>query len=288
MKVGPDGEPLNVSSSAPHSPAPSGAPKGNISRSTPTVPVAFTRAADGVTSSSVGLIDPLTQTGGVEKDPADKRYGYHVEGLAAAVYENTAGLWETPPTTSSDCNDEHHSVDSGTSPNGPPPGVVEKENRSRRRGPHASDVRETNRMRETWAHGSVSGGGSGEELILDVDGEGERVPDDTTPGSTRMSTPGISRKYSKDQVVHKFFGEEANAGGGRESAGNDAPGTANGALECSPMSNSACVGERARVGGEGRSRRKGNSGNSPSSSSNNGEKAAVEMRDVACQWDGSE
>lgn len=135
-----------------------------------------------------------------------------------------------------------------------------------------------------------------------------------------MLTPGLSRTYSKDEIVGKFFGgddREESGGGGvggtgagvfssNRKSGRGLGGGGTGSDVFGSGSSAACVGERApskegqaaaRGGArKGKLRRSGsgsiNGANSPHNMAGGNRKLVeeeeVETRDVACQWDGSE
>lgn len=151
------------------------------------------------------------------------------------------------------------------------------------------------------ASSSSNGGGStGTGAELDADGAAAR--------QKAMLTPGLSRSYSTDEIVGKFFGggdtaaaaaaaSAAGGGGGSGKAGS--VGRGSGEFESGFGANSACVGERAAAPGAGGVNSGGKHGRTGSGSSNTAnspvnktsgaeDSEPVETRDVACQWDGSE
>lgn len=120
-----------------------------------------------------------------------------------------------------------------------------------------------------------------------------------------MLTPGLSKSYSTDEIVGKFFGEDAAAAAaaGAGGAGGDGGGKAgSGDREGGELdfgASAACVGERAAApGSSGKKGKHSRTGSGSSNTANSpvnrtsGEKEEdsepVETRDVACQWDGSE
>lgn len=266
VKVGPDGKPLDSSCS-------SVTQEGNTSRPGTAAPVAISSGGDQMISA---LIDPSAQTSEPTNDVAGKCHARGVGRLGDNVYEKPEESWETPPTTASECNDEQNSSSySGTSPNPTASGGMGKDSLGST-GTNAVRGRDPYDEHETWGIGSLSGEISSEMLSVKVVSEGEKdnntSPNVSASRSTPVLTPGLSRTYSKDEITHKFFGDDASG----EQASDHRVSSASDASVGGPMSNAACVGERARSEGRGRkSRRKA-------------EKAPVETRDVACQWDGSE
>ncbi|CAM9472632.1 unnamed protein product, partial [Ectocarpus sp. 12 AP-2014] len=135
-----------------------------------------------------------------------------------------------------------------------------------------------------------------------IDSKSKTLPIAVEGGSASrpraMLTPGLSRSYSTDEVVGKFFGEDASAAASDMTA---TPGGGSGSGE-GVGAGAACVGERAPSGdkGEAKGGKKAKHARSGSGSSNTanspvaaragkeGESEPVETRDVACQWDGSE
>lgn len=201
-------------------------------------------------------------------------------GLPSSGSCATAGSWdrETPPPTSDEETGTHRlpNNDGLQARFGGAGGGGESSSASR--GPE-----------EDGAGGgrSVAGGSGGRStggLTVDANGDeksagvgGEQIS--RNPSRESMLTPGVSRTYSKDDVVGKFFGEDALARGG-EPYGSG--------------SSAACVGERApprggdvrAAGRKGKPRRTGSGVSSPHRSSEPAK--VVETRDVSCQWDGSE
>ena len=161
---------------------------------------------------------------------------------------------------------------------------------------------------ETAGGGSGSGNGSSNSggLTVAVDGgaagaagAGSKNAADARP--TTMLTPGLSRSYSTDEIVGKFFGEDPGAAPrGGPGSGSSAPGSRGsgaGGFEAAGVDGgAACVGERAvpGAGKEGKKKLKrtgsgsSNTANSPVNRADQEEAEPVETRDVACQWDGSE
>lgn len=270
IKVGPDGKPLDSSSSA--TSCSSVTQEGNISRPRTAAPVAISSGGDQIIS---GFIDPSAETGKPNNDAAGKCHARDVRRLGDNVYEKPEVSWDTPPTTASECNDEQNGSNcSGTSPNPTVPGEMAKDSLCST-GTNAAGDRNPYDEHETWGTGSLVRESSSEMLTVKVVSEGEKdnntSPNVSASRSTPVLTPGLSRAYSKDEITHKFFGDDAcgEARGERAVSASDA-------FVSGPMSNAACVGERARSEGRGRKGRR------------KAEKTPVEMRDVACQWDGSE
>lgn len=271
VKVGPDGKPLDFSSSA-NSSCSSVTQEKNISRPRTAAPVAISSGGDQIIS---GIIDPSAQTGEPNNDAAGKYHARGVGRLGDNIYEKPEESWDTPPTTASECNDEQNgSSYSGTSPNPTAPEGMRKDS-LRSTGANAAGDRNPYDEHETWGVGSLVRESSSEMLTVKMANEDEKdnntSPNVSASRSTPVLTPGLSRACSTDETTHKFFGDDTCG-----EARGEQTGSASGAFLSGPMSNAACVGERARSEGRGRkSRRKA-------------EKAPVETRDVACQWDGSE
>lgn len=152
---------------------------------------------------------------------------------------------------------------------------------------------------------AVDEAASGTGYAGGIDSKSKTLPIAVEGGSASrpraMLTPGLSRSYSTDEVVGKFFGEDASAAASDMTAaagGGDGSGSGDGF-----GAGAACVGERAPSGGMGEAKggkkaaKHARSGSGSSNTANSPvaarpgkeeESEPVETRDVACQWDGSE
>ncbi|CAM9372906.1 unnamed protein product [Pylaiella littoralis] len=131
------------------------------------------------------------------------------------------------------------------------------------------------------------------------------VEGDAAAARNKMLTPGLSRSYSTDEIVGKFFGGDPGAisaagvmtpKGAAERSSNDNGAAiafvSSGEFHADFGAEAACVGERAAApnadgagkGGKGGSGKKSRKSTSPVAEP----VKPVETRDVACQWDGSE
>lgn len=218
--------------------------------------------------------------------------GFDRKGVGAGLADETAvasggssatlGVLETPPPTSDSCDE------GSESPGARPAGAARRrstgQDRARsRRSLRAEDTAENGQDNVDGegegGHGGNVGGGSRRSSA--GDSERSSVSSGRKSG-TSMLTPGLSRTYSREDVVDKFFG------GQEDPAGLEAAARGVRVVSGSRDDSAACVGERATGRRSKGLDRQGSGSSNPASSPRKQEKAAADTRDVACQWDGSE
>lgn len=307
VKVGPDGQPLVPTPSASLSQTTTAVTGGgnvpveNGSRSSVQQqgdPFSRTMGSTAGSASAVAAAEEVaTAEGSSKKSSVEGSSSDATTALPSSGSCATAGSWETPPTT----NDSYEETDgcsprcragrgglvrrgssSGCSPRGLDPEEEEREKAERgggtSSGGHTFDI----------AGGGRRGGGGGGSREDDGNSAGDAESGSTGGGGSLRSVsremftptpPGTSRSY--ECGTGKFFGEEIDGRGGTGDGGAGA--RVGGGSVFESGSSVACVGERASA--KGKPRRSG-SGASPHTLLEPA--AAVETRDVACQWDGSE
>lgn len=197
--------------------------------------------------------------------------GRATAGRSTGSFTTMQGSWETPPLTSIDSREynegeaDENGEDGGDGMTPSARTAGYGSNRSLSSGSAAD--RDSN---------------SGSIHSIRLDGAGG-----TSTSTTKKS--GFSDLYNSEDAAAKTIGEDVAGAGGVASSGSGAGGGSGAAGD-----DAACVGERAAAGGgSGKKSKHKRNGSGSSNTANSprkdgSEKVAVETRDVACQWDGSE